>query len=467
LKTEDLVRDLLRGDSRSVAKAITLVENESPEAVPLLKSIYSKTGRANTLGITGSPGVGKSTLADKLIAEFRKKNLTVGVIAVDPTSPFTGGAILGDRIRMSMHAADRDVFIRSMATRGFMGGLSRATADAVDILDASGKDWIMVETVGVGQDEIDVVELADVTLVLLNPGMGDELQALKAGLMEIADIFVINKADHEGAEKLRKEIEAVLSLVQKDRNVPIVSTVASESKGIGILTEEIRKKFEAISDKNRKRMRREYVEHRLSMILSHRILETVQRDFLKPGEWETILEKVSTREVDPYSTMEEILSRLRGHVEVGSTPSGEIEMVIDHIGIAVQSIEKAGGFYIGLLGHPLSKPEEIAGMGVRVAFVPCGDGRIELIEPARSDSAVAKFLEKRGQGLHHICFRVDDIALTLQKLCKEGWKLIDKEPRPGADGSLVAFIHPEPASGVLVELKQPGGKQKAARELRK
>ncbi len=225
---------LLRlGDARALARAISTVENHAPGWIDLLKDLFPHTGKALTIGLTGSPGAGKSTLVDQLAKHYRKENRTVGIIAVDPTSPYTGGAILGDRIRMQDHFSDPGIYIRSMATRGSLGGLARTTADVAMVLDASGRDIVMIETVGVGQDEIDVVRVADITVVILVPGMGDDVQTIKAGIMEIADIFVINKSDREGAERVEREIRALQSLAMRADNwtPPIVKTVATEGKG--------------------------------------------------------------------------------------------------------------------------------------------------------------------------------------------------------------------------------------------
>src|SRR5712675_947298 len=225
---------LLSGDPRALARAISTVENRQPGWSELLKALFPHTGKARVIGLTGAPGSGKSTLVDQLAKHYRKENQTVGIIAVDPTSPYTGGAILGDRIRMQDHHADPGIYIRSMATRGSLGGLARATADVATVLDASGRDRILIETVGVGQDEVDIVRLADVTVVILVPGMGDDVQTIKAGIMEIADIFVINKSDHDGAERVEREIRALQSLAVRHDGwtPPIVKTVASEGGGV-------------------------------------------------------------------------------------------------------------------------------------------------------------------------------------------------------------------------------------------
>src|SRR5215470_2644252 len=228
------IERLRAGDARALARAISTVENRGTESAELLKALFPHSGRARMIGLTGAPGAGKSTLVDQLAKHYRRAGKTLGIIAVDPTSPYTGGAILGDRIRMQDHHADPGIYIRSMATRGSLGGLARTTADVATVLDASGRDLVLIETVGVGQDEVDIVRLADITVVMLVPGMGDDVQTIKAGIMEIADIFVINKSDHPGAERVEREIRAMQSLAIRHDGwtPPIVKTVASEGKGV-------------------------------------------------------------------------------------------------------------------------------------------------------------------------------------------------------------------------------------------
>jgi LAO/AO transport system kinase len=310
-ETQPWIDRLRSGDSRSLARAISTVENRAAGWSDLLKALFPHTGKARIIGLTGAPGSGKSTLVDQLAKHYRKKQQTVGIIAVDPTSSYTGGAILGDRIRMQDHYGDPGIYIRSMATRGSLGGLARATADAATVLDASGRDLIMIETVGVGQDEIDIVRLADVTIVILVPGMGDDVQTIKAGIMEIADIFVINKSDREGAERVEREIRAMQSLAARTRNdrwtPPIVKTVATE----GVGTEELAK---AITDyemylKKGNLVFKKNVENwqeRLIEMLRDAMLERA-RSQIDGGSLERYAAEIAEHKRDPYSLVEEIV----------------------------------------------------------------------------------------------------------------------------------------------------------------
>jgi len=301
------------GDPRALARAISAVEDHRPESVPLLKALFPHTGKARILGLTGAPGAGKSTLVDQLAREYRKQERSIGIIAVDPTSPFSGGAILGDRIRMLAHHGDPGIYIRSMATRGSLGGLARTTSDAASVLDASGKDLILIETVGVGQDEVEIVRLADVTIVMLVPGMGDDVQTIKAGIMEIADIFVINKSDREGVERVEREIRAMQSLATRSDNwtPPIVRTVASTGSGIRELADTIAEYEEYLGRENLvlKKKAQNWRERLLEM-LRDSLLEGVLRRELNDGELARYATDIAEHRRDPYSLVEELTGKL-------------------------------------------------------------------------------------------------------------------------------------------------------------
>ena len=372
-------RTIREGGTRALARAATAVENRDPQALAALAELAAG-GHARIVGITGPPGAGKSTLVDALAAALRKREKTVAILAVDPSSRLTGGAILGDRIRMQRHHADPGIFIRSMATRGSIGGLARATADVARLMAAAGKDYVIVETVGVGQDEIEIAGLAQVTVVVLVPGMGDDVQAIKAGILEIADVFAINKADQPGADRVEGDLRAMLSLADGPQP-PIVRTVATEGAGVDALLEAIEKA--PCSNRSRDR---------------------------------------------------------QGAV------------TIDHLGIAVRNLEQAIAFYESI-GLAVAHRESVAQEKVRVAILPAGDSRIELLEPSAPDSPISRFLEKRGGGLHHVALRVPDLAAAVERLRASGARLLN-EPRPGAGGHLYVFVHPASTGGVLLELIQ-------------
>jgi LAO/AO transport system kinase len=384
---QDWIAQIAGGDVRALARAATAIENRAPEAPDLLRSLTPRAGRAIVAGITGPPGAGKSTLVDALARAIRREGKTVGILAVDPTSRVSGGAILGDRIRMQAHHGDAGVFIRSLATRGASGGLARATADLALLLDAAGKDYVLIETVGVGQDDVEVASVAGLTVLVLVPGMGDDVQAIKAGIMEIADIFVINKADHPGAERVVQEIQGVLSLGLRADGwaPPIIKTVATESSGVDSV---------------------------LEAIVSY-----------------------ATRHRDAKSRI----------------PNPRSGFFIDHLGVAVKSIEAALGFYEGQLGMQVALRETVPHEKVHVAMLPAGGPRIELLEPTEADSVIGRFLAKRGEGLHHVALRVPDLNAAVERLRAAGARLLN-DPQTGAGGHRYVFVHPASTGGVLLEL---------------
>ena len=367
---QDWAKKIAAGDIRALARAATAIENRDPGVAQLLSDLGTR--QALVLGVTGPPGAGKSTLVDRVAAAYRSQGKTVAIIAVDPSSAVTGGALLGDRIRMQSHHADPGIFIRSMATRGSLGGLADATAGLVRLFGAAGWDVVIVETVGVGQAEVAVAQLASITIVVLVPGMGDDVQVSKAGILEIADIFVINKADHPGAAQLEHELQSL--------HLPIVRTVATEGTGIEELMAAIGK--------------------------------------CSPNK----------------------LKHIR-------------QLHIDHLGIAVKSIDAALGFYSGQLGMEVASRETVAQEKVKVAMLPAGGPRLELLEPTEPDSVIARYLEKRGEGLHHIALLVPDLTAAVQRL-KAGGARILNEPQRGAGGHEYCFIHPASTGGVLLELIQ-------------
>ncbi len=307
-----IVKRLAAGDVRALARAISLAEEQASTAAPVLREAFPLTGRAAILGITGAPGAGKSTLVDRLVARYRAQGRKVGVVAVDPSSAFSGGAILGDRVRMQSHATDSGVFIRSMATRGHLGGLSRATSDAVDLMDAAGFDPVLVETVGVGQDEIEVARAADVVAVVLVPGMGDDIQAIKAGILEIADIFVINKADRPDVDRLAAELQAVLTLVNQDGKPQpeVLRTIAVQDQGISELVDGFTRFTGGLGTDRRAQRRRERASARFLSILSDRLLRTVTREVFPGDAFEKEVEDIVARRTDPYTAVENVLARV-------------------------------------------------------------------------------------------------------------------------------------------------------------
>jgi len=310
LPVEAWAEQVRAGNVRAVSRAITAIENHQQEAEALLRLLFPHTGQAYLTGVTGAPGTGKSTLVDRLAAYYRKKQEQVGVVAVDPTSPYSGGAILGDRIRMQGHAGDGGMFIRSMATRGFLGGLARATAEVALLLDAAGKKQVLIETVGVGQDEIDIVRLADCVIVMLVPGLGDDIQNMKAGLMEIGDIFVLNKADREGADRLEQQLLAMLSFVmpRDSWHPPVVRTVATENKGVEGLAETVAKfrmHFEASGERQRKHV--EHWKNRLLELLGSRLLDRTLGGAEGKAKLAALAGEVADRKKDPFTAVNEIL----------------------------------------------------------------------------------------------------------------------------------------------------------------
>lgn len=445
---EPLVAGILNRDVRAVARAISMVENGDPCTGEILKGILGRSGRSLTIGITGAPGSGKSSLVDRLALHYRELGHRVGILAVDPSSPFTGGALLGDRIRMQALAGDENVFIRSMATRGTLGGLARGTVEAAEVLEAAGYDRILIETVGVGQDEVEIVRAADITVVVLVPGMGDDIQAIKAGIMEIGDIFVINKSEREGVERTERELIALLEMSDRADGwqPPIVRTVAIRNIGVGTLAQSIENYAKVVAaapvpstDKVGA------ASQRLLELIAGRLLSSFRDSALPDEKLRDLAASIVLREADPYTIVEQLLTVPR---ETRSVKG------VHHLGVAVPSIDESLKFWRDALGLELREVETVSDQGVRVAMLPLGESRIELLEATGEDTPVGKFLSRRGAGIHHLCVEVADLSAILEKLKAAGIRLIDEEPRPGAGGALVAFVHPASTGGVLLELTQ-------------
>jgi LAO/AO transport system kinase len=400
-RSDELVARLRSGDLRALSRAISIVEDGAAGAAELLVACRSFPSRALRIGVTGPPGAGKSTLVDCLVRSFREQGKTVGVLAVDPSSPYTGGALLGDRIRMQGYAGDQGVYFRSMATRGATGGLTAAAAAVCEVMEASGRQIVLIETVGAGQAEIEIASLADVTMLVLVPGMGDEVQSLKAGIMEIADIFVVNKADQDGADRAEREIVAMQALgKQRPRQgievwlPPVVRTVATTGEGVDKLIAQIER-------------------------------------FVAAG---------------PPSRRSAVAKPVAGSVQ-----SLMDHPQLDHIGIAVCSIAEARGFYASL-GIPTAHEETVEHEQVKTAMLPLGGMRIELLEPTAEDSTIGRFLAKRGPGPHHLAIRLGGIDALFDRLRAEGVRLASDRIRTGAGGHRYFFIHPASTGGVLLEI---------------
>jgi LAO/AO transport system kinase len=382
-KVKEMVARVARGEMRALARAISMVEDGGAGARELLTECAAVGRQARRIGVTGPPGAGKSTLVDQMVRWLRARGERVGVVAVDPTSPYSGGALLGDRIRMNGFAGDEGVYIRSMASRGAVGGVARGVKDVCAVMEAAGLGPVVIETVGVGQDEVEIAQLAEVTVLVLTPGMGDEVQSLKAGVMEIADIYVVNKSDLPGADAVEREIVAMQGLGEHGAWVaPVVRTVAQTGEGVGELMEAIAR----------------------------------------------------------FANEARV-------VRVGLT----LGMKIDHLGIAVKSLDAAREFY-ELLGLRVGTVETVEGEQVRVAMAQVGESRIELLEAMAEESVIGRFVARRGEGMHHVAVRVDSVEAEFERLHGAGVRMVSDAVKVGAGGHRYFFVHPASTGGVLLEV---------------
>jgi len=319
-------KEILAGDIQAAARLMRDLDDEMPAARRVLKRLYRHTGRAYIVGVTGAPGAGKSTLVDGLTGHFRANGMTVGIVAIDPTSPFSGGAILGDRIRMQKHTMDEGVFIKSLATRGHLGGLSRSTIDIVNVMDAMGKDIILIETVGVGQDEVEIVKVAHTNLVLVVPGLGDDIQAMKAGILEIADLFVVNKADREGADKTRRELETMVAMNEYgegDWRPPVMPTNAQDGTGLPELLREVeRHRMHVSLEENLSRYRLGKATVELLEILRNRLFEKAVEDLRGHGLFDSLVRDIAEKKLDPYTVSEKVVDHRFAFHFLESDPKG-------------------------------------------------------------------------------------------------------------------------------------------------
>jgi LAO/AO transport system kinase len=456
---EELAEGVLAGKIPRVARAITWAESADSRFPRLFARLFPHTGRARVTGLTGSPGAGKSTLTAALARKARAAGRKVGIVAVDPSSPFSGGAILGDRIRMQDLYTDPGVLIRSMATRGHLGGLSRATADAVDVLDAAGYDDILVETVGVGQDEVEVFRLAESCVVVLTPGMGDDIQAIKAGLMEVADLFVVNKADRDGADRVVQEILQMLELGEHGAWVPpILKTIATTGAGLDELIGKLGEHRKFLDGPQGAQRKRERTKMRIEGLVKENFLGRLESLRGDSGALEETAARVEAREEDPLSAARGLVGRIE-QGSAGTAPpspskkSPDLVSRISHLGIAVPSLEKGGAFW-DLLGLLEEHREEVASQKVVTSFRAVGESHLELLESTSPDGPIAKSIAARGPGIHHLCLEVTDVRAALARLKAAGVRLVNEEPFDGAHDCLVAFVHPSATGGILLELSE-------------
>ena len=436
---------VIAGEAAAVGRALSIVINESEGVDELGRSFFAHAGRSHKLGICGPPGSGKSSLINRLLALYRKAGEKVGVLAVDPTSPWTGGAFLGDRLRVQSHAMDSGVFFRSLGSRGTVGGLTSTIFGAIRVLEAWGADRIVLETVGTGQDEVEISHVADTVLYVTTPSLGDEIQAMKAGAMEAADILVLNKADLAERDKALSALEEALALGPRESGgwqVRVLAASATKNEGVLELAQaaDEHRAWLKASPEGARRLK-DQLRMELSWLVSRRLAKETLNTIS-----ESHLEDLAHHRTDPFTLGAGLAAR-----------QGRGRGTVDHVGVAVESVAAAAPFYREALGLAVVHEERVESQQVRVAFLAApGSGpaacQIELLEPTGAEGAVGRFLFKRGPGLHHVCFRSEDLAGDMRRLKEQGRAPLEDKPRPGARGHQVCFLHPRHAQGVLIEL---------------
>ncbi|MBI4424007.1 MAG: methylmalonyl Co-A mutase-associated GTPase MeaB [Elusimicrobia bacterium] len=439
-----LAERVARGDQVAVGRALSILIDESEGSDQLGRDFFAAGRRGHKLGVCGPPGSGKSSLINRLVAHYRRAGEKVGILAVDPTSPWTGGAFLGDRLRVQSHAMDPGVFFRSLGSRGTVGGLTSTIFGAIHVLEAWGADRIVLETVGTGQDEVEISHVADTVLYVTTPSLGDEIQAMKAGAMEAADILVLNKSDLAERDKALAALQEALGLGGREKpgwQVEVAAASAAKGEGIAELASAVERHRAWLGESGEGARR---AKDQLRMELSWLVSRRVARDTVAAIS-DAHLEDLLARRTDPATLGARLAAR---H---GAARS------VDHVGIAVRSLSTALPFYRDALGLEVVCEEEVAAQRVRVAFLaPRGatpaECQIELLEPADPESAVGRFLSGRGPGLHHVAFRTPDIEADMRRLSEGGWPPLEAAPRSGARGHRVCFLHPKHGHGVLTEL---------------
>ncbi|MBI5200484.1 MAG: methylmalonyl Co-A mutase-associated GTPase MeaB [Elusimicrobia bacterium] len=439
-----IVAGVLAGDVACAGRALSIVIDERAGYEELSRSFFVHAGKAHKIGVSGPPGSGKSSLINRLVAQYRKAGERIGILAVDPTSPFTGGAFLGDRLRVQQHAMDSGVFFRSLGSRGTIGGLTSTIFSAIHVLEAWGCERILLETVGTGQDEVEIAHVADTVLYVTTPSLGDEIQAMKAGAMEAADVLVLNKSDLAEKDKALAALQEALGLGGRETagwTVKVVAASAAKSDGIGELVAAVDEHRAWLKSSGRDRARaKDQLRMELSLLVARRVTQNA-------------LGSISE------SQLEDLLSRRTDPVTLGAhlAASPRLDRSMDHVGVAVEDIKTAVRFYQDSLGLEIVHEETVPLQKVRVVFLAApgagpGECQVELLEPTADDGAVAQFLDKRGPGIHHIAFHTRDMKGEFDRLTKAGTPPLDVNPRPGSRGHQVCFLHPKHAHGVLVEL---------------